>query len=83
MMPDSSGCYVLFDSSAFFLQGYHDNYLVKLSFPEMEITKTLRLLDYGLSVSLSPDGKQIMVQEGDTDQERLRLFDAATLKPIE
>ena len=83
MMPDSSGCFLLFDNSAFFLQGHHDNYVVKITFPEMEITKTIRILDFVLSVSLSPDGRQVMVQEGNTDQERLRFFDAATLKPIE
>ncbi len=83
VMPDSSACCVLFDNSVFFLQGYHDNYLVKLSFPEMEITKTLRILDYVLSVSLSPDGEQIMVQQGETDQERLLFFEAESFKPIE
>src|SRR3954465_1623802 len=77
-MPDSSGCYVLFDNSAFFLQGHHDNYVVKFSFPEMEMSKSLRILDYVSSVTLSPDGKRLMIQQGDTDHEQLVFFDAAS-----
>lgn len=83
MAPDSSGCYVVFDNTAFLLQGHHDNYVVKLSFPELKITETLRVTDYLLNTSLSPDGKRLMLQQGGTDQERLLFFDAATLKPIE
>src|SRR4051812_35136284 len=82
-MPDSSGCYVLFDNSAFFLQGHHDNYVVKFSFPEMEISKSLRILDYVSSVTLSPDGKRLMIQQGDTDHEQLVFFDAASFKAIQ
>jgi WD40 repeat protein len=83
MAPDSSGCYVVFENSAFFLQGHHDNYIIKLSFPELKITDSLRILDYVLSASLSPDGKRLMIQQGWTDKERLLFFDAATLKTLE
>jgi WD40 repeat protein len=83
MSPDSSGCYVVFDNTAFLLQGHHDNYVVKLSFPELKITETLRVTDYLLNTSLSADGRRLMLQQGGTDQERLLFFDAATLKPIE
>jgi WD40 repeat protein len=74
---------VVFENSAFFLRGHHDNYIVKLSFPELKITDSLRILDSVLSTSLSPDGKRIQIQQGRTGQERLLFFDAATLKPLE
>lgn len=83
MTPDSSGCYVLFDNSAFLLQNHYDNYVIKLTFPELKITESLRILDFVLGSSLSPDGKRLLVQQGLTDQERLLFFDAATLKPLE
>ncbi len=81
--PDSSGVYVVFDNSAFVVQGHYDNYVVKLGFPELNLTESLRSLDYILSATLSPDGRRLMVQQGVTDEERLLFFDAATLKSIE
>lgn len=82
MAPDSSGCYVVFDNTAFLLQGHHDHYIVKLSFPELKITGSLRLLDYILNPSLSPNGKRLLVLQGTSDHERLLVFDADTLKPL-
>ncbi len=82
MTPDSSGCYVMFDNTAFFLEGHHDHYIVKLSFPDLKITQSLRILDYLLSASLSLDGKRLLAIQGTSDHERLLFFDAATLKPI-
>lgn len=82
MAPDSSGCYVVFDNSAFLLQGHYDNYFIKLNFSELEITGSLRILDFVLNASLSKDGKRLMVLQGVTEQERLLFFDAATLKPL-
>jgi WD40 repeat protein len=82
MAPDSSGCYVVFDNTAFLLQGHHDHYIVKLSFPELKITCSLRLLDYILNPSLSPNGKRLLVLQGTSDHERLLVFDADTLKPL-
>ncbi|HKP04636.1 MAG TPA: hypothetical protein VJU77_14890 [Chthoniobacterales bacterium] len=83
MAPDSSGCYFVADNTAFMSQKHYDNYVVKLRFPEMEIVKTFRILDFVLGVSLSPDGKRLMVQQGESDQERLVLLDVASLKSIE
>jgi hypothetical protein len=54
-----------------------------LSFPELKITDSLRVLDFVLNASLSPDGKRLMIQQGWTDKERLLFFDAATLKTLE
>jgi WD40 repeat protein len=82
MMPDSSGCYVVFDNTAFLLEGHHDHYVVKLSFPELKITGSLRILDFLLDTSLSSDGKRLLLIQGTTDKERLLFFDAATLKPL-
>jgi WD40 repeat protein len=81
--PDSSGIYVVFDNSAFMVEGHYDNYVVKLDFPELNLTKSLRSLEYILDATISTDGRRLMVQQGTTDQERLLFFDAATLKPIE
>ena len=83
MAPDSSGCFVVFDNTAFLLQNHHDHYVVKLSFPDLKITGSLRILDYVLNPSLSRDGKRLMIQQGTSDQERLVFFDAATLKPLD
>jgi WD40 repeat protein len=83
MMPDSSGCYVVFDNSAFMTQNHHDHYVIKLGFPELAILKTFRILDFVLDVFLSPDGKRIMVQQGGSDRERLVFLNADTLQPIE
>jgi WD40 repeat protein len=81
--PDSSSCYVVFDNTAFLLQGHHDYYVMKMGLPELNITNSLRLLDYLLSASLSPDGKRLLILQGTTNQERLLLFDAATLKALD
>lgn len=83
MAPDSSGCYVVFDNTAFLLQNHHDNYVAKLTFPDLKVTEVLRITEFLLSATLSPDGKRLMLQQGGTDQERLAFFDAATLKPVE
>ena len=82
MAPDSSGCYVVFDNTAFLLQNHHDHYVVKLSFPELKITGSLRLLDYIQNPTLSRDGKRLMVLQGPSDQERLLFFAADTLKAL-
>jgi len=83
MSPDSTGCYVVFDNTAFSLQGHHDYYVMKIGFPDFEITGSARTLEYLLRASLSPDGRRIMIQQADTDQERLLFLDAATLKSID
>jgi WD40 repeat protein len=83
MAPDSSGVYVLFDNSAFMIQGYYDNYVVKFGFPELNLTESLRSLDFILGAAISADGRRLMVQQGGSEEERLLFFDAATLKPIE
>ena len=80
--PDSSACYVVYDNSAFLLQNHYDYYVIKMSFPELKITNSLRILDSVSDTSLSPDGKRLFVLQGMDNQERLLFFDAANLKPL-
>lgn len=80
--PDSSTCYVVFDNSAFEEEKHYDNYVVRFKLPEMKVTHTFRSMDSDPSVSLSPDGKRLMVVQGASDQERVLLLDTATLKPL-
>ena len=83
LAPDSSGCYIVFDNSAFLVQGHFDQYIVKYEFPEMNLTESLRFVDFILTASLSPDGKRLLAVQGTSEHERLLVFDAATLKPLE
>lgn len=73
--PDSASCYVIFE-------GANDQSLVKLDLPELKVAQTLPVPDFILDASVSRDGKQLMILHGGSDQERLELFDAATLKPL-
>lgn len=80
--PDSSALYVVYDNSSFLLEKHYDNYVVKVSFPKLEITASLRVLDWVSNISLSPDGKRLLLLQGGDNQERLLFFDAANLKPL-
>jgi WD40 repeat protein len=83
LAPDSSGCYVVFDNSAFLVQGHYDYYIVKYDFPELNLTESVRLLDYVLNVSLSRDGRRLLVVQGTSEKERILILDAATLRPLD
>jgi WD40 repeat protein len=83
MAPDSASCHFLFENSAFLLQNHHDHYVIKMTFPELTITGSVRILDFVSPISsLSPDGQRLLVIQGTTDQERLVFFDTANLKPL-
>ena len=82
MAPDSSACYVVYDNSAFEDQKHYDYYLIKMTFPELKITDSLRTLDSSLSSSLSPDGKRLLILQGKDEQERILFVDPANLKPL-
>lgn len=73
MATDSSGCYVVFDKTS----------LVKLSFPDLKITQSQPITSGGEFIFFSPNGKLLVMPQGEGDQERLVFFDAATLKPLE
>lgn len=80
---DSSSCFLGFDNGAFSTDGHYDNYLQRFSMPELEPRGSIRILDFVLRQSLSPDGKWILIVQGQSEHERIALFDAATLKPVE
>ena len=82
MAPDSSGCFGVFENSAFRSQDHYDHYIARLSFPELKVTESLRILEPVASASFSPDGKRVMVHQGPSGQDRLLFFDAASLKPL-
>lgn len=80
---DSSSCFLGFDNGAFSTDGHYDNYQQRFSVPELEPKGSIRILDFVLRQSLSPDGRWILIIQGQSEQERIALFDAATLKPVE
>ena len=80
---DSSSCFVGYDNSAFATEGYYDSYLQRFPVPEFEPKGSIRILDFVAHQAVSPDGRWIIVVQGGSEQERIALFDAATLKPVE
>jgi WD40 repeat protein len=68
------------DSSAFYL--VLDNHLHRFSVPGLKITGSIGMPD-SANQSLSPDGRWIMVVQGDSEDQRILLFDAVTMKPVE
>ena len=83
MPPDSSGCFVGYDNGAFATEGYYDSYLQRVDVPEFESKGSIRILDFVLHQSISPDGRWIIIVQGASEQEKVALFDATTLKPVE
>lgn len=80
---DSSICYLEFHNSVFSAEGHYDNYLLRFSVPDFKITGSIRILDFLVRHSLSPDGRWIMVLQGVSDRERILVFETATMKPVE
>ncbi len=83
LLPDSTGAFLAFDNSAFFLQDHHDHYLVRLRFPQAEVAQVHRFTAQLRHTALSPDGRRLLAIFGETDRERLLLLDAETLQTIE
>lgn len=81
--PDSSICYLEIDHSLFLNESHWDNYLLRLSVPELETTGSIRIVDFLHHQSLSSDGHWIMFLQGGDDDKRIAIFDATTMKPIE
>ncbi|MBA2432992.1 MAG: WD40 repeat domain-containing protein [Chthoniobacterales bacterium] len=81
--PDSSFCYVPLDNTAFPNQHLYDHYLVKLTLPKLDVGSVVRIAEYLHRTSLSPDGRRLLAQQGSTDQERIVLYDTATLNEIQ
>lgn len=70
------------DNTAFFREHHYDYYVVRLDPAEMRPKATLRLTGYLHRTILSPDATRLMVHEGGTHKERIRIFDAKTLKEL-
>jgi hypothetical protein len=56
--------------------------VLKYSLPDMEVVGSCRFTSFVHHVELSPDGRRLLVREGEDDEQRLQIFDAATLKPL-
>lgn len=82
MGPDPSTVWVNFDNSAFMIDGHNDHYVIRYDLVKQKANATLRILRFLHRIDLSPDGKRLMIQEGNTDRERIRFFDAESLKEM-
>lgn len=81
--PDSSVCYLEIDNSIFLGDSHWDTYLQRFAVPEMDPTGSIRAPDSILRRSFSSDGRWIIIVQGGSDHERIVVFDATTLKPVE
>ena len=79
---DSGACFVSYDNSTFTTEGFHDNYIMRLSVPELNVVGKFRSLDYLSDTLLSPDGRRLLVREGGDENERLLIFNASNLSPV-
>lgn len=80
--PDSSSVYVVYENTAFLLEHHYDLYVMKMSLPELKVTGSIRLSDYLLRWELSPDGRRLLLLPGGSDAERIVIYDAVTMKPL-
>ena len=76
--PDSDSAWLVFDNSAFVLQGRYDYYVVRMDLGTMKPAAMIRFTAFLHRVIFSKDGSRIMVHKGTTDHEVIRLFDAKT-----
>lgn len=78
--PEPDYALFVYDNTAF--RSHYDQYIVSISLERMRPTASLRIPDYIHSSILSPDGSSLIVLEGTTDKERIRLFDARSLREL-
>jgi hypothetical protein len=71
--------WAILDNTVFIGNPYYDFYVVKYSLPEMRPSATLRLQEFIHLASLSHDHSRLLILQGQTDRERVSLFDAQTL----
>jgi WD40 repeat protein len=81
--PDSSICYLEVDNSVFLGETHWDYYLQRFTIPDLNATGSIRIANFLARRSLSSDGRWIMIVQGESDHERIVVFDAATMKPVE
>jgi hypothetical protein len=70
------------DNTAFPLERRYDSYVVRLDLASMRPAARVRFSGYLHRQILSPQATRLMIHEGITDGERIRLFDAKTLKEL-
>jgi WD40 repeat protein len=84
MIPaNSASCYIRSEKVDLSADNQFDNELTRFSVPDMRVTASTRIPDFVLRQSLSPDGRWIVALQGVTDDEKVVVFDATTLKPVE
>jgi WD40 repeat protein len=76
---DPEHIWAVLDNSVFIGNPYYDFYVVKYSLPKMRPSATLRLQEFIHLASLSHDDLWLLVLEGRTGRECVRLFDSQTL----
>lgn len=80
---DLSHCHVVLDNTSFMQLGYHDWYLIKLSLPDLKTVKSIRVLDWLSDAKVSSNGLRLMVRQGWSGREKVRIFDGQTLEEIQ
>jgi WD40 repeat protein len=81
--PDSSLCYLEVDNSVFLGETHWDYYLQRFSVPDWNSTGSIRVANFLARRSLSSDGRWIIIVQGESDHERIAIYDAASMKPFE
>jgi len=79
---DANIAWLVYDNSAFFNTSYADYYIVRFDLGKMQPAATLRINDFVHRSILSLDGTRLMIHVGKTDHERIRLFEAKSLKEL-
>ncbi|HMG04226.1 MAG TPA: WD40 repeat domain-containing protein [Chthoniobacterales bacterium] len=84
LAPDSSAFYLGWDadnppSGA----DQHSSALNRFSTPDLKAAGSINIPDYLSGQSLSPDGRCILILQGADDEERIAIFETATMKPLE
>ena len=79
---DANVAWLVYDNSAFFNTGYDDYYIVRFDLGMMKPAATLRINGFINRSILSLDGTRLMIHVGKTDHERIRLFEAKSLKEL-
>ena len=83
LAPDSSSCFVIYDNSTFATSGFQDHYVMRLRLPELNVTGAFRSSAYLGRVSLSRNGRRLLVLEGSGDEDqRVLVFNARDMMPV-
>ncbi len=80
--PDPKTAWLAYDNTAFLLEHHHDHYMIRIDLGTMQPAASLRTTNYLHRSQLSPDGSRIMIHEGLTDHERIRLFESFSLSEL-